>query len=107
MNDLISRQAAIEAVHEAFYTFFDGEGELTDMEEVLLTANKRVTQSIRDLHTAEPRKGRWEGGELGQCSNCGHEGCASDIWSGCNGGMYCPNCGADMQLCGKENRWMI
>lgn len=47
------------------------------------------------LHTRE--KGKWIGGELGECSVCGHKGCASDIWTGCKGIMYCPNCGADMR----------
>lgn len=37
--------------------------------------------------------GEWIGGELGYCSCCGHEGCASDIWTGCKQ-TYCPNCGA-------------
>jgi len=41
--------------------------------------------------------GEWIGGEIGHCSNCGSEGCASDIWNGCKDGMYCPNCGANMR----------
>lgn len=45
---------------------------------------------------AEPvRHGRWIGGELGECSVCGHHGCASDIWNDC-ANQYCPNCGAKM-----------
>ena len=39
--------------------------------------------------------GEWQGGELGHCTNCGHKGCASDMWNGCTG-MFCPNCGAKM-----------
>jgi hypothetical protein len=38
----------------------------------------------------------WVGGELGFCDRCGHWGCASDIWSGCEE-EYCPNCGAKME----------
>ena len=39
------------------------------------------------------KTGHWIGGELGNCSVCGHYGCASDIWDRCNS-MYCPSCGA-------------
>jgi len=41
------------------------------------------------------RKGEWQGGELGHCTNCGHKGSASDIWNNCTG-MFCPNCGAHL-----------
>ena len=37
----------------------------------------------------------WIGGELGECSNCGHKGCASDIWNDCKN-YFCPNCGKEM-----------
>ena len=59
----------------------------------------KLLQAFADEPSAEviePKKGKWIGGELGKCSVCGHEGCASDIWSGC-GGMFCPNCGAKMK----------
>lgn len=59
---------------------------------------------LRKLPTvdAEPvRHGEWIGGDLGYCTACGHEGCASDIWDGCTG-MYCPNCGAKMDGERKE-----
>lgn len=63
-----------------------------------------------DIHTAiaqgmpyEDRpQGEWIGGEIGHCSICGSEGCASDIWNGCKDGMYCPNCGADMRVKGGK-----
>lgn len=45
---------------------------------------------------------RWIGGEIGHCSCCGHYGCASDIWSGCDGDRFCPNCGARMDAERKE-----
>ena len=38
--------------------------------------------AIQDMQTVEAEPivyGRWIGGELGRCSVCGHEGCASDI----------------------------
>lgn len=59
-----------------------------------------VLDSIDEQPTieAEPvRHGEWVGGELGHCTCCGHEGCASDIWDGVHGDMFCPNCGAEMR----------
>lgn len=44
----------------------------------------------------EPKKGKWIGGELGYCTCCGHEGCASDMWDRCEK-PHCPNCGAEME----------
>ena len=44
----------------------------------------------------EVKRGFWIGGEIGYCSYCAHKGCASDIWNGCKGDRYCPNCGAQM-----------
>ena len=41
----------------------------------------------------EQKTGKWIGGELGECSVCGHKGCASDIWDRC-AYTFCPNCGA-------------
>lgn len=61
---------------------------------------KAIISRICDAPTvdAKPvRHGKWIGGDLGYCTACGHEGCASDIWDGCTG-MYCPNCGAKMDV---------
>ena len=52
------------------------------------------TQPTADVR--ENVRGEWVGGELGECSICGHKGCASDIWTGCNEKCYCPNCGAEL-----------
>lgn len=81
MTDLISRQAAIEAICHNCNDFCGGTCYDTDV--------------IRELPSAEKR-GKWIGGEIGRCSVCGHSGCASDIWSGCET-YYCPNCGAQME----------
>lgn len=48
------------------------------------------------IQDAEQEKGTWVGGELGHCSFCGHEGCASDIWNDGNI-CFCPYCGADLR----------
>ena len=45
----------------------------------------------------EQKIGKWIGGELGNCSVCGHKGCASDIWDRC-AHTYCPNCGAKLEV---------
>ena len=55
-----------------------------------------VYMAIEALKQPEPNTGKWIGGELGYCSVCGHEGCASDIWTRCHG-MFCPNCGAKLE----------
>lgn len=54
---------------------------------------------IKYFPSAEPERktARWIGGELGHCSGCGHDGCASDIWDRCQE-YYCPNCGAKMEV---------
>jgi len=45
----------------------------------------------------EQKTGKWIGGELGFCTRCGHEGCASDIWDRCTY-TFCPNCGAYLEV---------
>lgn len=45
----------------------------------------------------EQKTGKWIGGELGNCSVCGHTGCASDIWDRC-AYTFCPNCGAKLEV---------
>ena len=56
-----------------------------------------VPDALQGWRYEEKPKGEWIGGEIGHCSNCGSEGCASDIWNGCKDGMYCPNCGVEMK----------
>ena len=43
------------------------------------------------------KKGYWIGKELGECSVCGYQGCASDIWNGYEKDTYCPSCGARLE----------
>ena len=93
--DAISRQAAIDELMKRdkalrninWYDKPFAEGECKGIDDAL--------EIINALPSAQPetRKGKWIGGELGYCSCCGHEGCASDIWTGCKQ-TYCPNCGA-------------
>lgn len=54
-----------------------------------------LSEAIEALQ--EKKAGKWIGGELGDCSVCGHKGCASDIWDRC-AHAYCPNCGAKLEV---------
>lgn len=79
MDDLISRQAAID-VADAVWS---------------VTGDKNVAKvwdQIKDLPSAQPerKKGEWSDGYRWQrCSLCKQTGKKS--WN------YCPNCGADMR----------
>lgn len=79
--DLISRQAAIEALKRA---------------EALTKAfgYHNVIETIRDLPTAEKR-GKWIDycGDL-KCDQCG---CEADLFGIRGEWNYCPNCGARME----------
>ena len=83
MSDLISRQAAIDAV--GYYSLHSGSK--------LLFADK----PLKELPPAQPEKGRWI---LGICDNCGYDwGKDAPIASVPN---YCPNCVATMSK-GEED----
>ena len=119
-TDCISRQAAIDAVfnnaehpdkaYGAIRHLPSAQPERREeaiIDPVDLVRNLADRIGIHQLYAiawdlrGEPaqRTGRWIGGELGYCSCCGHEGCASDIWSGCKKDhMFCPNCGAQMEV---------
>lgn len=104
MDDVISRQGAIDAIHSAIFDFFDiveddSESPITYKDEKLLEMNKAITKRIRQLPSAE-RTGRWthvydENEKLffrnkWVCSACGE----SNTY-----GMsdFCPCCGAMME----------
>ena len=58
MNDLISRQAAIEVVHKSIFDFFDicdddEELPMTYKDELLLELNKAITTQIKAVETVE------------------------------------------------------
>ena len=59
MDDLISRQGAIDEVHEAIYEFFDicdddEESPITYKDEKLLEINKAITTRIKQFPSAQP-----------------------------------------------------
>ena len=87
MNDLISRQAAIAAIHNEFdeCCVWDASGrEIADEVEKILDC----------VPSAEPKKGKWidKGKNMmirWQCPNCGRKD--MHIYN------YCPDCGIDMR----------
>jgi len=108
MDDLISRQAAIDTVHKTVYGFFDiagdeSEAPISDKDKLLLEINKAIgnglkeltvierqpTADVRDNATAHKVVG---GGERDgatcwfECDCCG---LAVDI-----GDVFCKHCGA-------------
>lgn len=126
MSDLIDRQAAIDCVNRAVtqeaarWAIKElpsaqpdvpdrNVGDMISRQDVLALAKDVIlingakhrcidATQIHELPSAQ-RTGRWIGRELGYCSCCGYEGCASDIWSGCKKDhMFCPNCGAQMEV---------
>lgn len=90
MSDLISRQAAIDALKRA---------------EALTRAfgYHHVIETIRELPSAEPRKGKWErhysrpnvyADLFWHCSECGYKNDENyaPVYH-----HFCPNCGARME----------
>ena len=58
MSDLISRQAAIDAIHSAIFDFFDiieddSESPITYKDKKLLELNKAITKRIRQMPSAQ------------------------------------------------------
>lgn len=84
-DDLISRQAAIDDAHRQIWYRLN-----PNMKERIDTWLVNLPSVQQEQNLAY-----WIGAELGKCSNCGHSGCASDIWNDCEQ-MFCPNCGAKM-----------
>ena len=100
MNDLISRQAAIEHLKKRLYeTALNNDTEHPYYEEM---ADNRVSVWLDEVPTIEPKRGKWvttpytDYDDAWECSACGClwtfiEGTPKD-----NGANYCPNCGAKM-----------
>lgn len=92
MDDLISRQAAIDVLAAM-------QGQCTS--KAALVQNSKIWQQIKDLPSAQPHRKRGEWIEDGYshykavCSECG-EPCATYIM-GKPRDKYCKWCGADMR----------
>ena len=85
MSDLISRQAAIEAVMECY-----DNDELFEVYE----------EKLRELPPAQPEriKGHWVNGHCDKCNEHAPFWCMASTYHESN---FCPNCGADM----RGGRW--
>ena len=95
MSDLISRQAAIDALDKRFDSI-----PIEQTTEILL-----LRKDLRDLPNAEPQriKGKWalqsdDYHEYYECDQCGIAVGIDDIRN------FCPNCGADMRGDKDEDR---
>lgn len=89
MNDLISRQAAIDALRAMqTYKLFAGD-------DLLLIDQAGAQTELMMLPSAQPERvrGRWidKSGGIATCSKCG------DRWGVWSVMKYCPSCGADMR----------
>ena len=106
MPKLIDEDEAIKVVHKVIYDYFDmveddDESPITYKDKQLLEINKKITQRIKALPTADvpDRKvGKWvecddEYWCYYRCSECGH--LLMEITT--EGYNYCPNCGARME----------
>ena len=70
MDDTISRQAVIDAVHKSIFDFFDicdddEESPMTYKDELLLEVNKAITTQIKAMPSAQP--------EIIMCKDCIHK----------------------------------
>ena len=97
MNDLISRQDAIEAVYEALRTPLPCYG--NNLLQDSMTLAKAIVNNIPSTEP-EQKIGKWiewqasNGIDCGiECSECGYK---PDAYPG-YGSAYCPTCGAKME----------
>lgn len=99
MDDLISRQAAIDMLKKiSFSHWFEfGEYLSEDTREIEIINGNKALEAIEALPSAQPQRMRGEwidvtktvGAELWKCSECGELELEDSY--------FCPNCGADMR----------
>lgn len=87
MDDSISRQAAIDAVHKNYDTILDFKSD-----------GRTVADSFEDIINALPpeqserKKGEWVNIRDGNIADCGRCNARGRAWMN-----FCPICGADMR----------
>ena len=121
MNDLISRQTAIEAIKEDkidltnpnVVAVFKATGDFGKVETQVMTCDRHI-KILKDL-PSERKRGRWEMLQMPisppvyKCSVCGSHalqsmtGCLMNRHYEANLTNYCPNCGADMMEMDDES----
>ena len=90
MSDLISRQAAIDAVMELIEAGYEWRSGVSRKISLL----NAVYCALEDIPSAEPvRHGKWIYENNYKCSLCGKW---IDVLRGTAGMRYCPHCGARM-----------
>ena len=119
--DLISRQAAIEAINEDkidltnpnVVAVFKATGDFEKVETQVMTCDRHI-KILKDL-PSERKHGKWEMLQMPisppvyKCSVCGSHalqsmtGCLMNRHYEANLTNYCPNCGADMMEMDDES----
>ena len=97
--DLISRQAAIDAINSGIVTDDDGvecPSECNSMLEWAVNAVKELPTAQKTGKWNEEPNEDWAGGGAWVCSNCGW-GYAFGAYHEAFEFNYCPNCGARME----------
>ena len=91
MDDLISRQQAIDELVKMLSDCFYADEEVLDA----------VETTLKELPPAEPKRGKWiyhpeiGWGETWLCDQCGEK--TTSTVMGKPRANFCPNCGADMR----------
>ena len=92
-DDMISRQAALDALGEEPPVWYDGDDEIAERNQW-----RRDVAAIKALPTAQPKKGRWISADAMfhgvpfYCSECGEN--TRDTVMGKPRWKYCPMCGS-------------
>ncbi len=106
MDDLISRQAAIDEVSKYASIWMEYDGGMTQeevAEAALKSAKRTMVHILEEMPSAEPERktGKWIEVDdyynriSGRCSICGWEALLYE--TDVVGMDFCPNCGADMR----------
>ena len=92
MSDLISRQAAIDALRKMqTYKMFSGD-------DMLLIDQAGSMTELMLLPPAEPKRGKWiRDGHHIRCDQCGIYMCDTDREGDRIPTEFCPSCGAKME----------
>jgi predicted RNA-binding Zn-ribbon protein involved in translation (DUF1610 family) len=103
MSDLISRETAIQTVHDTMYQFIDDSETMTDRDGLLLKVNKAICNGLKEIPSVE-NKGEWIAQDIHnchtnfKCSECGYIHSFMHLYGEPTADYpYCPNCGADMR----------
>jgi translation initiation factor 2 beta subunit (eIF-2beta)/eIF-5 len=102
-GELISRETAIQTVHETMYQFIDDSETMTDRDGLLLKVNKAICNGLKEIPSVE-NKGEWllyGYVSTKQIENCTERYCCSKCHNIISRDFryfkFCPNCGADMR----------